>query len=97
VTDALLHSLSPLKGLRVQGVKDCGHGDLPLLEVRVLPEPGVPSALEVAARLRSATPSVHVDATSADAGTLMLVPTCLKSEDAAAIAAAFAAALRAAR
>src|ERR1700676_1533738 len=66
VTDALLQSLSPLEGLRVQRVKDCGHGDLPLLEVRVLPEPGAPSALEVAARLRSATPSIHVDATSAD-------------------------------
>jgi hypothetical protein len=62
----------------------------------VLPKPGAPSALEVAARLRSATPSVHVDATNADAGTLMLVPTCLKSEDAAAIAAAFEVALGAA-
>src|SRR6202043_3228848 len=45
VPDALLHSLSPLKGLRVQRVKDCGHGDLPLLEVRVLQEPGAPTAL----------------------------------------------------
>jgi hypothetical protein len=63
----------------------------------VVPEPGAPNAIEVAAHLRSATPSVHVDATNADAGTLMLVPTCLKREDAAAIAAAFDAALRAAR
>ena len=96
VIDALLQRLSPLKGLRAQRVKDCGHGDLPLLEVRVAAQPGAPSALEVAARLRAATPSVHVDATNADGGVLMLVPTCLKSEDAVAIAAAFEVALGAA-
>jgi D-glucosaminate-6-phosphate ammonia-lyase len=96
VIDALLQSLSPLGRLRVQRVADGGHGDMPLLEVRVVPEPGAPSALELAARLRSSSPSVHVDATNADTGVLMLVPTCLKSEDAAAIAAAFDVALDAA-
>jgi hypothetical protein len=36
---------------------------------------------------------VHVDATNADRGVLMLVPTCLTVEDAVPIATAFAAAL----
>jgi hypothetical protein len=89
VIDALLQSLSPLRQLRVQRVVDDGHGGMPLLEVRVIQDPGAPSALEVAARLRWVTPSVHVDATNADAGVLILVPTCLRSEDAAEIAAAF--------
>ncbi len=41
----------------------------------VSPDSGPPSAHELAARLRAGTPSVHVDSTSADTGTLILIPT----------------------
>ena len=35
-----------------------------------------PTASQVAARLRASTPAIHVDGTNADAGILVLVPTC---------------------
>ena len=110
VCAALLQHLSGLP-LAVRIVDDQAHGGLPLVEVTVSgeasalamsphaqssPEPAAPtSAVTLAARLRAATPAVHVDATNADHGVLVLVPTCLTMADARPIAAAFATALTA--
>jgi L-seryl-tRNA(Ser) seleniumtransferase len=93
---SLAEALGALPALRVRAVVDAHHGDLPLLELSLTPrtKPAAPSAQQLAARLRAAAPAVHVDATSADAGILMLVPTCLRAEDVPLIVAAFAAALR---
>ncbi len=88
ICSALLQQLSALP-LRLRIIADALHGGLPLLEV--IPDDG--AATQLAGRLRAATPSVHVDATNADRGVLMLVPTCLTVEDAVPIATAFAAAL----
>jgi D-glucosaminate-6-phosphate ammonia-lyase len=98
VVDSLVEMLTPLTALRVKKIEDAGHGDLPLVAITVAPgadapDPGLPNARQLAARLRAGTPSVHVDSTSADTGTLILIPTCLAPEDAGPVAAAFAAAL----
>jgi L-seryl-tRNA(Ser) seleniumtransferase len=93
ITDSLLGALSSLPGLRVRAITDTGHGGMPLVEIAIAPGQHRPNALQVAARLRSARPAVYVDATDADQGTLILVPTCLGIDDAPAIGAAFAAAL----
>ncbi len=104
VCAALLAQLSALP-LDVRIVADTGHGGLPRVEVSLggrsdgaasTMEHAAPlSAHELALRLRAARPAVHVDATDADRGVLLLVPTCLTIADAAPIAAAFAAALHA--
>jgi seryl-tRNA(Sec) selenium transferase len=93
ITDSLLEALSNLPALRVRAITDTGHGGMPLVEIAIAPAQNRPSALQVAARLRSARPAVYVDATDADQGTLILVPTCLGIDDAPAIGSAFAAAL----
>jgi len=97
---ALMALLSTLP-LEVRIVADAAHGGLPRVEVSVAGAASVehaapPSAHELAARLRAARPAVHVDATDADRGLLLVVPTCLTIADAAPIAAAFTAALHAA-
>ena len=101
---ALMHHLSGLP-LQLRIIHDTGHGGLPVVEVTLrdpvssvapaaMPALTAPlSAVQVAARLRTAVPAVHVDATNADHEVLLLVPTCLTAADAGAIAAAFAAAL----
>ncbi len=94
IAAALVESLQGLSALKVRVVPDLGHGGLPLVEVRIPSAGSRPSALEIAARLRSGSPPVHVDSTDADHGTLMLVPTCLSSEDPPLIGAAFKAALQ---
>jgi L-seryl-tRNA(Ser) seleniumtransferase len=96
---ALVAPLSALP-LDVRIVADAAHGGLPRVAVSAadatsVEHPAQPSAHELAARLRAARPAVHVDATDADRGVLLLVPTCLTIADAAPIAAAFAAALHA--
>ncbi len=97
---ALLEPLSALP-LKTRIVADAAHGGLPRVEVCVADaastmEHAAPlSAHELALRLRTVRPAVHVDATDADRGVLLLVPTCLTIADAAPIAAAFAAALHA--
>ena len=95
IADSLVHALGKVPGLIVRTVADSGHGARPLVEVLIAPGANRPNALQVDARLRGATPSVHVDATNADTGVLMLVPTCLGTGDAAVIGTAFAAALTA--
>ena len=93
ITDSLFEALASLPALRVRAITDTGHGGMPLVEIAIAPAQNRPNALQVAARLRSARPAVYVDATDADQGTLILVPTCLGIDDAPAIGAAFAAAL----
>ncbi|MGD0503221.1 MAG: selenocysteine synthase [Steroidobacteraceae bacterium] len=88
VTDGLCNALGRLPGLRVRAITDAAHADLPLVAVDI----GA-GAAQVAARLRAATPSIHVDSTQADGGTLVLVPTCLKGDDVKAIVAGFAQAI----
>ena len=70
-------------------------GVLPLVEIVINPGPNEPDASQVAAPLRTGTPSVHVDSTNADTGTLMLVPACLGIGDVPVISDAFASALMA--
>jgi len=93
IASALVDALGRVPDLRVRTVADLGHGDMPLVEILIPRGSNRPTASQVAARLRAATPSVHVDSTSADTGMLLLVPTCLRVEDAATIGAAFAAAM----
>ncbi len=89
LADALIASLPKLAGVGVRGITDPAHGNLPLVEVVLEPQAGGMTAVQVAARLRAASPSIHVDATNADGGILLLVPTCLKPQDAALIGNAF--------
>jgi D-glucosaminate-6-phosphate ammonia-lyase len=93
IAHGLVEALTPLPSVQVRAVADLGHGGIPLVEVVVTPRSNAPDASQIASRLRSATPSVHVDSTDADMGTLVLVPTCLAAEDVAAIGRAFAAAM----
>lgn len=99
IAASLVAALGKMPALAVRTVADVGHGGMPLVEIRIAPAANgpnaSPNASEIAARLRTGTPSVHVDSTNADAGTLLLVPTCLALDDAPAIGAAFAAALTA--
>jgi D-glucosaminate-6-phosphate ammonia-lyase len=95
IASSLVDALSKEQALQVRMITDLGHGGMPLVEIRVAPGLNNPTASEVAGRLRAATPSVHVDSTNADNGTLLLVPTCLGIEDASVISLAFAAALTA--
>jgi D-glucosaminate-6-phosphate ammonia-lyase len=91
--NALVAVLTKLPGLRVRMTEDRSHGGMPLVEVVISAGAGKPNASQIASRLRSATPAVHVDAGNADHGILMLVPTCLAAGDAVVIHAAFANAL----
>jgi L-seryl-tRNA(Ser) seleniumtransferase len=93
ITDALIEALSELPALQVSCIADDGHGDMPLVQVIVVPAANGPDAVQVAARLRSATPAIHIDSTNADRGALILVPTCLRLEEVPVIAAAFEAAV----
>jgi hypothetical protein len=68
---------------------------MPLVEIHVVPRAHGPGAAAIAARLREGTPSIHVDTTDADNGTLVIAPTCLKLEDAQIIGSAFTAAMSA--
>jgi D-glucosaminate-6-phosphate ammonia-lyase len=92
IADALVHALAELPGIQVRTVIDAAHGGRPLVEVVVV---GGVNASQIDDRLRHAVPLVHVDATNADTGVLMLVPTCLGTDDVAVIAELLAAALRA--
>jgi L-seryl-tRNA(Ser) seleniumtransferase len=90
IANALLRAIAREPRLHARLATDPRHGDLPLLQVRIDPAVAGLSALEAAARLRAASPSIHVDATAADVGLLVLVPTCLSLEDTALIGGAFA-------
>ncbi len=85
ITEALCVALRRVPGLQVRATQDAGHADLPLVAVDLAP----PAAARVAARLRASSPAIHVDATLADGGTLVLVPTCLKIGDVEPIAVGF--------
>jgi L-seryl-tRNA(Ser) seleniumtransferase len=93
IVDALVGAIAGVPNLAVRSIRDAAHGDMPLAEVFIEPRVGGLTAVQVAAQLRAAAPSIHVDATNADRGTLVLVPTCLNLEDAALIGDAFAHAL----
>lgn len=93
IAAALVAALEHLRTLRVRIIEDQGGGGLPIVEIRVLPGANNPGASQIAAHLRAASPSVHVDSTNAATGVLTLVPTCLAIEDATVIGAAFEAAL----
>ena len=90
IVQALIEALPRAGSLTARTVADAGHGGMPLVEVAIAPRVGGPNAASIAAALRNGTPSIHVDATNADLGVLVLAPTCLKSEEAALIGAAFA-------
>jgi D-glucosaminate-6-phosphate ammonia-lyase len=100
IAEALAGALTPLPALEVRSIADLGHGGMPLVEIRLAHAANAASAASalsaslIAARLRAATPSIHVDSTNADTGILRLVPTCLGLDDVSIIGAAFAAALR---
>lgn len=89
IAKALVSVLTDLPGLKVRMTEDLSHGAMPLVEVLISAAAGKPNALQIAARLRSASPAVHVDRGNADQGVLTLVPTCLAAGDAAVIRAAF--------
>jgi D-glucosaminate-6-phosphate ammonia-lyase len=95
IVAALVEALSAMPALQVRTIADLAHGGMPLVEVAVSSGPDKPSASQVAARLRSVSPAIHVDSTSADAGILILVPTCLRRDDVHIIGRAFADALTA--
>jgi len=61
ITDALCSALRLLPGLGVRAITDAAHADAPLVVVDIGAD-----AAQVAARLRAATPSIHVDSTQAD-------------------------------
>ncbi len=89
IVDALVAAIARAPGVGVRAITDAAHGDMPLVEVAVEPRVSGLTAVQVAARLRTAQPSIHVDATNADNGKLVLVPTCLTLEDATLIGDAF--------
>jgi seryl-tRNA(Sec) selenium transferase len=93
ITDSLVRALNALPGAAVRTIADAGHGGMPMVEISIESGRNKPTALQIAARLRAGSPSVHVESTNADAGVLLLVPTCLGADDAAAIGRAFAAAM----
>jgi L-seryl-tRNA(Ser) seleniumtransferase len=95
IANAMVAVLTELPGLRVRVTEDWSYGGMPLVEVVISAGPGKPNASQIASRLRSGSPAVHVGAADADHGILMLVPTCLATADAVIIQAAFAAALAA--
>jgi L-seryl-tRNA(Ser) seleniumtransferase len=90
IANALLQAIAREPRLHVRLTTDPKHGDLPLVHVTIDPAIAGLSALDAAARLRVASPAIHVDATAADLGLLVLVPTCLSLEDTALIGGAFA-------
>ncbi len=87
IADSLAAALRKVPSLDVRITVDASHAGMPLTEIRL----GAPRAAAVAAKLRDGSPSIHVDTTHADHGTLIIAPTCLKLEDAAVIGSAFAA------
>ena len=95
IADALVDALKHVPTLQVRTVADAAHAGMPLVEILITPKANNPNAAQLAARLRAATPPIHVDSTNADTGALMLVPTCLRVDDASVIGSAFAAAVAA--
>jgi len=89
IVTALVNAIEPCPGLSVRAIADAAHGGMPLAEVIVTGGDGRLNAEQVAAALRAAQPAIHVDATSADSGQLLLAPICLSLADAAVIGAAF--------
>jgi L-seryl-tRNA(Ser) seleniumtransferase len=90
IVDALAGAMARVPNLTVRPLRDAAHGDMPLVEVLIEPRRGGIGAVQAAARLRAGTPPIHVDATNADRGQLVLVPTCLTVEDVGPIGTAFA-------
>jgi D-glucosaminate-6-phosphate ammonia-lyase len=91
VTQALVDALAVLPQITAQTIGDTENRGVPRVQIRVSPPA---DARTIADRLRTQTPSVRVDATRAACGVLLLIPTCLSTDDAMPIAAAFAKALR---
>jgi D-glucosaminate-6-phosphate ammonia-lyase len=94
IATSLVDALGNIPALQVRTIADGGHGGMPLVEISIAPGANKLDARQLAARLRAGSPAVHVDATNADAGVLVLVPTCLSIDDAVVIGDAFVAALK---
>jgi L-seryl-tRNA(Ser) seleniumtransferase len=90
---AVAAALAGQPALGVRLVADAEGRGLALVEVTVDAAKAGCHAVELAARLRRATPSVRVDTMRARSGVLLIVPTCLAVADAALIARAFRGAL----
>jgi D-glucosaminate-6-phosphate ammonia-lyase len=90
IARALMEALPRAASLSARIVADFGHAEMPLVEVTIAPRGEGPNAVSIAAALRNGSPAIHVDATNADLGVLLLAPTCLKPDEPALIGAAFA-------
>jgi D-glucosaminate-6-phosphate ammonia-lyase len=86
----LVDALGDVPGLQVRSVADPDGRGVTLVEVQVTSGLGAPA---LAAQLASARPSVRLDASRAESGVLVLVPTCLSADDAPRIREAFVHAL----
>ncbi len=89
VTQSLAEALRTLPRLNVRVIADEEGRGVPRVEIRSV---GI-DAQELANRLHAGTPSVRVDTSRVRSGVLLLIPTCLSTNDAAPIAKAFAQAL----
>jgi L-seryl-tRNA(Ser) seleniumtransferase len=92
LAEELLTALVELPELHARVVLDPDGRGVPLVEVNIGAGAGA-TAAEVAATLRAGTPSIRVDASRAQAGVIVLVPTCLGRGDVPHIGRAFARAL----
>jgi D-glucosaminate-6-phosphate ammonia-lyase len=92
LAEELLTALVDLPELHARVVPDPDGRGVPLVEVSIGAGAG-PTAAEVAASLRAGTPSIRVDASRAQTGVIVLVPTCLRRGDVPYIGRAFARAL----
>jgi L-seryl-tRNA(Ser) seleniumtransferase len=90
VATSLVEALRALPRLDTRVVADREGRGVPQVEIRA----ATIDAQELARRLRAGIPSVRVDASRARSGVLLLIPTCLSTDDAAPIAQAFLQALR---
>jgi L-seryl-tRNA(Ser) seleniumtransferase len=91
---ALVAALDNIPALSVRITPDPDGRGIPLVEVSIQQGSAGLDAATVADRLRSATPSIRVDASRARIGVLTLVPTCLRGGDAEQIGRAFARAMQ---
>jgi L-seryl-tRNA(Ser) seleniumtransferase len=94
LAEELLTTLVDLPELHARVVPDPDGRGIPLVEVSLGTDAGA-TAAEVAATLRAGTPSIRLDASRAQAGVLVLVPTCLRRGDVPHIGRGFARALMA--
>ncbi len=90
---AIATDLEGLNGVsaRISGAEDVSA--VPTVELKISPSASL-GALELAIRLQNADPSVHVDPTCSDRGSLHINPMCLTADQAPQVAAAVRSALQ---